>query len=100
MLLGSLFGIQVGALVTKVVKGITIRGFYAMAVLAGFLNRAFALPGKLAGMDLIPLPRKAALVLDQIGTWSFFIVILIFTIWVFGTFFRNIKILRGAEVEL
>ena len=47
MLLGSLVGIQIGALVTKVVTGITIRGFYAMAVLAGFVNRVFALPGKL-----------------------------------------------------
>ncbi|MEW5722642.1 MAG: sulfite exporter TauE/SafE family protein, partial [Thermodesulfobacteriota bacterium] len=31
MLLGSLLGIQIGAMVTKVVPGITIRGFYAMA---------------------------------------------------------------------
>ncbi|HHN48293.1 MAG TPA: sulfite exporter TauE/SafE family protein, partial [Bacteroidales bacterium] len=46
MLIGSLVGIQVGAIVTKVVKGITIRGFYAMAVLAGFVNRIFALPSK------------------------------------------------------
>jgi uncharacterized protein len=48
MLLGSLVGIQIGAMVTKVVPGITIRGFYAMAVLAGFVNRIFALPAKLA----------------------------------------------------
>jgi len=49
MLLGSLIGIQIGAMVTKVVPGITIRGFYAMAVLAGFVNRIFALPAKLGG---------------------------------------------------
>ncbi len=53
MLLGSLLGIQIGAMVTKVVKGITIRGFYAMAVLAGFVNRAFALPAKLGAMGVI-----------------------------------------------
>ena len=47
MLLGSLIGIQVGALTTKVVKGIHIRGFYAITILAGFINRLFALPGKL-----------------------------------------------------
>jgi len=51
MLLGSLVGIQIGAIVTKVVHGITIRGFYAMAVLAGFVNRAFALPAKLGAME-------------------------------------------------
>jgi hypothetical protein len=41
MLLGSLLGIQIGAMVTKVVPGITIRGFYAMAVLAGFRQPVF-----------------------------------------------------------
>ena len=54
MLLGSLLGIQIGAMVTKVVPGITIRGFYAMAVLAGFVNRFFALPAKLGEMGVIP----------------------------------------------
>ena len=38
LLLGSLAGIQIGALVTKVVRGFTIRGLYAIAILAGFLN--------------------------------------------------------------
>ncbi|MBW2664020.1 MAG: sulfite exporter TauE/SafE family protein [Deltaproteobacteria bacterium] len=58
MLLGSLLGIQVGALVTKVVPGITIRGFYAMAVMAGFVNRVFALPAKLNAMDVIKIDPK------------------------------------------
>ncbi|MBU2513978.1 sulfite exporter TauE/SafE family protein [bacterium] len=100
MLLGSLFGIQIGALVTKVVKEITIRGFYAMAVLAGFVNRAFALPGKLSEMEIISLSKRTIMILDQIGIWSFFIVISIFAIWVIGTFLKNIKVLRGVEVEL
>jgi hypothetical protein len=43
-----------------VVKGITIRGFYAMAVLAGFVNRIFALPGKLADLEVISLRRRPA----------------------------------------
>ncbi len=97
MLLGSLFGIQVGAMVTKVVEGITIRGFYAMAVLAGFVNRAFALPGKLTEMDVIHLSKSTTDILNMIGIWSFFIVIGIFSIWVIGTFFRNLKRLRGEE---
>ncbi|MBW1709030.1 MAG: sulfite exporter TauE/SafE family protein [Deltaproteobacteria bacterium] len=95
MLLGSLLGIQIGAMVTKVVKGITIRGFYAMAVLAGFVNRAFALPGKLAEMEIIPLSQQASSVLNIIGIWAFFIVISLFGIWVIGTFFRNINVLKG-----
>jgi uncharacterized membrane protein YfcA len=94
MLLGSLLGIQIGALVTKVVQGTTIRGFYAMAVLAGFVNRAFALPGKLVEMEVLALPPAAVRILDQIGIWGFFIVIATFAVWVIGTFFGNIAALR------
>jgi len=99
MLLGSLLGIQVGAMVTKVVPGITIRGFYAMAVLAGFMNRIFALPVKLAEMNVIPLSKKAGVVLEAIGIWAFFIVISIFGAWVIGTFLKNISVLKGEEVS-
>jgi len=97
MLLGSLLGIQIGAMVTKVVKGITIRGFYAMAVLAGFVNRAFALPGKLAELEVISLSKETSMVLDKFGIWSFFIVIGIFGVWVMATFFTNIRFLKGVE---
>ncbi|MDY6972879.1 MAG: sulfite exporter TauE/SafE family protein [Thermodesulfobacteriota bacterium] len=95
MLLGSLVGIQIGAMVTKVVPGITIRGFYAMAVLAGFVNRIFALPAKLGDMGIIPLSRQAGEVLDAIGVWAFFIVIVGFGVWVIGTFLKNISVLKG-----
>lgn len=97
MLLGSLLGIQVGAMATKVVKGTTIRGFYAMAVLAGFSNRFFALPGKLAGIKLISLSKETIKILDIIGNVTFFIVIGFFAVWVIGTFFKNIKKLKGEE---
>ena len=94
LLVGSLIGIQIGALVTKVVKGIYIRGFYATAILAGFLNRLFALPGKLREMRVISISRDLAHTLDRIGIWVFFIVIGIFAIWVISTFFKNMKRLR------
>ncbi|MBF0507400.1 MAG: sulfite exporter TauE/SafE family protein [Deltaproteobacteria bacterium] len=97
MLLGSLLGIQIGALVTKVVKGITIRGFYAMAVLAGFVNRVFALPTKLGEMDIIPISKSTGAVLESIGVYAFFIVIGIFAVWVIGTFLKNIPLLKGEE---
>ncbi len=97
MLLGSLLGIQIGALVTKVVKGITIRGFYAMAVLAGFVNRIFALPAKLGEMEVIPISKQTGAVLDTIGIVAFFIVIGGFGVWVIGTFLTNIKKLKGEE---
>ncbi|MEE4607822.1 MAG: sulfite exporter TauE/SafE family protein, partial [Desulfobacteraceae bacterium] len=81
-----------------VVPGVTIRGFYAMSVMAGFVNRLFALPGKLAAMEIIPLSKSTAAVLDTIGIWAFFIVIGGFGVWVIGTFFKNIGVLRGKEV--
>ncbi|MBA3017785.1 MAG: sulfite exporter TauE/SafE family protein, partial [Desulfobacteraceae bacterium] len=90
MLLGSLLGIQIGALVTKVVPGITIRGFYAMAVMAGFVNRVFALPAKLNAMEVIKINPGLASVLETIGIWAFFIVIGAFSVWVIGTFLTNI----------
>jgi uncharacterized protein len=95
MLLGSLLGIQVGAMVTKVVPGITIRGFYAMAVLAGFVNRFFALPAKLGQMGVIRISKTMGATLDTIGIWAFFIVIGGFGIWVIGTFLKNIGVLKG-----
>ena len=95
MLLGSLLGIQIGALVTKVVPGITIRGFYAMAVLAGFVNRIFALPAKLGDMDVIPISKEIGDILETIGIWAFFIVIGGFSVWVVGTFLKNITKLKG-----
>ena len=98
MLLGSLFGVQIGAMVTKVVPGITIRGFYAMAVLAGFVNRIFALPGKLSDLEVISLSPGLISILDSIGVWAFFIVIGGFASWVIYTFIANLGALRSEEV--
>jgi hypothetical protein len=100
MLLGSLLGIQIGAMSTLVVKGITIRGFYAMAVLAGFVNRIFALPGKLGAMELLPISKQTGAVIESIGTVIFFVVVGVFGVWVIGTFLRNIKVLKGEEAQI
>ncbi|QGY40371.1 TSUP family transporter [Pseudodesulfovibrio cashew] len=97
MLIGSLLGIQIGALVTKVVPGITIRGFYAMAVLAGFMNRIFALPSKLGEMGVISISPGLGSLLNNIGIWLFFIVIGGFSVWVIGTFLKNIPVLKREE---
>jgi uncharacterized membrane protein YfcA len=99
MLLGSLLGIQIGAMVTKVVKGITMRGFYAMAVLAGFVNRIFALPGKLGDMGVIPISKGTGAALDSIGIYAFFIVLGSFGAWVVFTFIKNIGVLKGEGVR-
>ena len=100
MLLGSLVGIQIGAMVTAVVPGITIRGFYAMAVLAGFANRIFALPAKLGELEVLPISESVGKVIEYIGIGVFFIIIGGFGVWVIGTFLRNIKTLRGQGEEV
>jgi uncharacterized membrane protein YfcA len=99
MLLGSLLGIQIGAMSTLVVKGITIRGFYAMAVLAGFVNRIFALPAKLGAMEVLPIPKPTGALIENIGGVIFFVVVGVFGVWVIGTFLRNIKVLKGEEAQ-
>lgn len=100
MLLGSLVGIQIGTLVTKVVPGTTIRGFYAVAVMSAFVNRVFALPGKLVSLEVLPISVGAAKVIENIGMYTFFIVLGTFAVWVFWTFFSNIRTLKGeAEPE-
>lgn len=95
MLLGSLIGVQVGSLVTKVVPGITIRGFFALAVTAGFINRFFALPEKLKSLDYIQISKQTGAMLNTIGNSLFFLVIGAFAVWVFYVFFSNIRELKA-----
>ncbi|BDD86985.1 sulfite exporter TauE/SafE family protein [Desulfofustis limnaeus] len=97
MLLGSLIGVQVGSLVTKVVPGIMIRGFFALAVTAGFINRFFALPGKLQSLDYISIPPNVGQILNLVGNTLFFAVIGAFAVWVSWVFFANIKELKSEH---
>jgi uncharacterized membrane protein YfcA len=99
MLLGSLIGIQVGSIVTKVVPGTTIRGFYAVTVTAGFLNRVCALPEKLMKMGYVELSKGFIKTVDIIGIAGFFIIITAFAIWVFWCFFSNLNVLTSKEAH-
>lgn len=95
MLLGSLIGIQVGALTTKVVKGIHIRGFYAVSILAGFINRAATLPKKLVELEVINMSPAAVKGIETFGNIIFWIVVAAFAAWVIGKFIGNLNTLRG-----
>jgi len=68
-------------------------------VLAGFVNRIFALPSKLSDVGFIPLSKEAGSFLESIGIYMFFIVITIFSVWVIGTFLKNIPVLLGKGVK-
>ncbi|MBM7853988.1 putative membrane protein YfcA [Desulfohalotomaculum tongense] len=94
MLIGSLIGIQIGAITTKVVSGSHIKGFYAVAILAGFFNRLMALPGKLNKMEVISISKTTAKVLTNIGNITFFAIVTFFAVWVISKFASNFKQLR------
>ena len=95
MLIGSLLGIQVGALTTKVVKGIHIRGFYAVSILAGFINRVTTLPKKLIEMKVLNMSMAIAEVIEFVGAIVFWIVVVLFGVWVISKFVANISKLRA-----
>ena len=97
MLLGSLFGIQIGAITTKVVPGTQIKAFYAIAILAGFINRLFALPEKLTQMGYITLSAPTGALITKIGVWLFFGLVSFFAIWIISTFIINIPKLRAES---
>jgi hypothetical protein len=99
MLLGSLIGIQVGALTTKVVKGIHIRGFYAVSILAGFINRAATLPKKMVELEMVNLSPSLVKNIETFGNVIFWIVVTVFAIWVISKFIVNINLLRGEDEQ-
>ncbi|MGA2224823.1 MAG: sulfite exporter TauE/SafE family protein, partial [Syntrophobacteraceae bacterium] len=94
MLIGSLVGIQVGALTTKVVKGIHIRGFYAVSILAGFVNRAATLPRKMVELEVVNIPKAVTSDIEFVGNVLFWVVVGIFGLWIFSKFFSNVANLR------
>lgn len=94
MLLGSLLGIQIGALTTTVVKGIHIRGFYAISILSGFFNRAATLPKKLVELEVLDWSPGLVNFIDQAGNVVFWLAVGFFGIWVCSKFFLNLKKLR------
>jgi uncharacterized protein len=94
MLLGSLVGIQIGALTTKVVKGIHIRGFFAIAIIAGFVDQLFVLPLRMQQLGVIQVPTSFVVGIQNVGNLFFWIVCSVFAIWLLIEFLTNIKTLR------
>jgi len=94
MLIGSLIGIQVGALTTKVVKGIHIRGFYAMSIIAGFINRVTTLPKKMVELEYLQMSKPAVDMIEMVGNVVFWLVVGFFGFWVISKFIVNIGKLR------
>ncbi|AIH04655.1 sulfite exporter TauE/SafE family protein [Thermodesulfobacterium commune] len=94
LLIGSLIGIQIGALTTKVVPGITIRAFYALTILAGFFNRVSVLPDKFRSLNLVSISKEVCETFIFIGNILFWGAVGLFGVWVLLSFFKNIRTLR------
>jgi uncharacterized protein len=86
MLVGSLIGIQVGAFTTKVVDCHQIRGFYAITIVAGFINRVVTLPKRLVELEYLDLPMPLVNGIEYVGNILFWGVIAVFGVWVFAKF--------------
>lgn len=99
MLLGSLLGIQVGALTTTVVSGMEIRGFYAVSILSGFVNRAAVLPKRLNELEYLNWPAGVVDAIEQTGNVVFWAVVGAFGVWVCSKFLININKLRGETSD-
>lgn len=98
MLVGSLVGVQLGAITTKVVSGGQIKAFYAITILAAFINRAFALPDKLVKMEYITMSSQVAKMLNTVGTVIFFGIVAFFAVWVISKFAANVGKLRAEAI--
>ena len=96
MLLGSLVGVQVGALVTTKVTGSQIRAFFALTILAGFTNRVCALPKKLDDLGYVSLSSTVTGAIEDIGTVVFFGIVGLFAVWIMVVFFRDV--VRGRTM--
>ena len=99
LLLGSLIGIQIGAMTTKIVPGVMIKGFFAVTVLGGFVNRVFALPGSLSKAGYIELAPGTATVLDALSFYIFFAIVGIFAVWVIYSFLSGLGKIRAGEID-
>ncbi|MDR3567486.1 MAG: sulfite exporter TauE/SafE family protein [Syntrophobacteraceae bacterium] len=98
LLIGSLVGIQLGALVTKVVKGIHIRGFYATVILAGFFNRVSTLPAKMTQLGLANFPKSVTGAIETGGNILFWAATGFFGVWLFTKFITNLKVFRQESL--
>lgn len=99
MLLGSLIGIQIGALTTTVVRDVHIRGFYAISILSGFFNRAATLPTKLVELEIIDWQIEIVNAIELFGNILFWVTVAIFGVWVCSMFMINIGKLRSVAAQ-
>jgi hypothetical protein len=80
------------------VKGSQIRAFYALTILAGFVNRSCALPRKLADLGYISMSRQTSVQIETIGTIVFFGIVGFFAVWLLSVFFKHLGEIRASAL--
>jgi len=71
----SLIGIQVGSADHKGRQGIHIRGFYAISIIAGFINRVTTLPKKFTELEVVNFPKAFNSGVETVGNVIFWLVV-------------------------
>ncbi len=99
LLLGSLLGIQIGAITTKVVPGVMIKGFFAVTVIGGFVNRVFSLPGTMTKAGYAQFSKSAIAICDALSFYIFFAIVGVFAIWVIYSFIKGVPKVRAGDLD-
>lgn len=92
ILLGSLFGIQIGAIGTTYVKDYQIKFTMAVIMLTVLFSRMFYVPGYLSSVGMMePLPADTLQVLKWIGDGVLYLALLLGAYTVFSAFSKGMK---------
>ncbi|PJB06214.1 MAG: sulfite exporter TauE/SafE family protein [Hydrogenophilales bacterium CG_4_9_14_3_um_filter_63_34] len=98
ILLGSLFGIQIGAIGTTYVKDYQIKFTMAVIMLTVLFSRIFYIPGYLNSVGMIePLPAGTLQVLKWIGDGVMYLALFLGAYTVFSALFKGMKKHRESK---
>ena len=92
ILLGSLFGIQIGAIGTTYVKDYQVKFTMAVIMLTVLCSRFFYIPGYLSDVGMMePLPPDTTRILKWIGDGVLYLALIIGAYTVFSALFKGMK---------
>lgn len=101
ILLGSLFGIQVGAIGTTYVKDYQVKFTMAVIMLTVLFSRFFYIPGYLGSLGVIePLPETTVSILKWIGDGVLALALIVGAYTVLSALFKGMKEHKAKQAVL
>jgi uncharacterized membrane protein YfcA len=98
ILLGSLFGIQIGAIGTTYVKDYQVKFTMAVIMLTVLFSRFFYVPGYLGKLGMIePLPESTVQILKWCGDGVLFLALFLGAFTVLSALFQGMKAHKAAK---